>query len=52
MLKVKNHPFPVEAFFEKSIVLTYAFSKETLENLIPKCVKLDTFQDKFAFIAR
>ena len=51
MIKLKNHPFAVEAFFEKSIILTYAFPKKTLEKLIPKCVELDTFQDKFAFIA-
>lgn len=51
MLKLKKHPFAVEAFFEKSIVLTYVFPKETLQNLIPKCLELDTFQDKFAFIA-
>lgn len=51
MLNLRNHPFAVEAFFEKSIVITYAFPKETLQSLIPKCLELDTFQDEFAFIA-
>ena len=51
MPNLKNHPFAVEAFFEKSMVLTYAFPKDNLENLIPKCLELDIFQDKFAFIA-
>lgn len=51
MINLRNHPFAVEAFFKKSIVITYAFPKETLQNLIPKCLELDTFQDKFAFIA-
>lgn len=51
MLNLKKHPFAVEAFFEKSIVLTYAFPKELLENLIPQCVELDAFQDRYAFVA-
>lgn len=48
---LKNHPFAVEAYFDKSIVLTYAVPKEQLQLLIPACVTLDTFQDKWAFIA-
>ena len=48
---LKNHPFAVEAFFESSIVLTFAVTKEQIENLIPECLTLDTFQDKWAFIA-
>src|ERR1700752_1947619 len=48
---LKNHPFAVEAFFESSLVLTFAVPKEQLENLIPECLTLDTFQDKWAFIA-
>jgi uncharacterized protein YqjF (DUF2071 family) len=48
---LKNHPFAVEAFFESSIVLTFAVPKEQVQNLIPECLTLDTFQDKWAFIA-
>lgn len=48
---LKNHPFAVEAFFESSIVLTFAVPKEQVEGLIPECLELDTFQDKWAFIA-
>lgn len=48
---LKNHPFAVEAFFESSIVLTFAVLKEQLQELIPKCLQLDTFNDKWAFIA-
>jgi hypothetical protein len=48
---LKNHPFAVEAFFESSIVLIFAVPKEQLQNLIPECLTLDTFQDKWAFIA-
>lgn len=48
---LKNHPFAVEAYFESSLVLTFAVPKEALQNLIPECLALDTFQDKWAFIA-
>lgn len=48
---LKDHPFAVEAFFERSVVLTFAVPKEQLEKLIPPCLELDTFQDKWAFIA-
>ncbi len=48
---LKNHPFAVEAFFESSIVLTFAVPKKQLQNLIPACLELDTFQDKWAFLA-
>ena len=48
---LKNHPFAVEAFFESSIVLTFAVPKEQLESLIPAYLTLDTFQDKWAFVA-
>lgn len=49
--KLKNHPFAVEAFFESSTVLTFAVPKEQLAPMIPECLQLDTFNDKYAFIA-
>ena len=48
---LKNHPFAVEAFFESSLVLTYAVPKEELRGMIPECLALDTFDDKWAFVA-
>jgi len=48
---LKNHPFAVEAHFESSVVITFAVLKEQLEPLIPECLQLDIFQDKWAFIA-
>ena len=48
---LKNHPFAVEAFFESSTVLTFAVPKEVLQNMIPECLELDTFEDKWAFVA-
>lgn len=46
---LKNHPFAVDAFFESSIVLTFAVPKEELQTLIPESLELDTFGD-YAFI--
>lgn len=51
MLSFKDHPFPVETFFENSLVLTYAAPKEELLKYIPQCLTLDTYKDKWAFIA-
>lgn len=48
---LKNHPFAVEAFFEQSLVLTFAIPKEQLASYIPEYLQLDTFKDKWAFIA-
>ena len=48
---LKNHPFAVEAFFESSLVLSFAIPKEQLQHLIPECLELDTFDNKWAFIA-
>ena len=48
---LKNHPFAVEAFFESSLVLTFAVPKEELEKHIPECLQLDTFNEKWAFVA-
>jgi len=48
---LKNHPFAVEAFFESSLVFTFAIPKEQIQHLIPECLELDTHNDKWAFIA-
>lgn len=48
---LKNHPFAVEAFFESSLVFTFAVPKEELLHLIPECLELDVFQDQWAFVA-
>jgi len=48
---LKNHPFAVEAFFESSLVFTFAFQKEGIQHLIPECLQPDTFSGKWAFIA-
>lgn len=48
---LKNHPFAVEAFFESSLVLTFAIPKDQIQHLIPECLELDTFNNDWAFIA-
>lgn len=48
---LKNHSFPVAAFFEQSLVLTFALPKEILQERIPACLELDLFEDKWAFLA-
>lgn len=48
---LKKHPFAVEAFFNSSLVLTFAAPKAALQPLIPPCTELDTFNDTWGFIA-
>jgi len=48
---LKKHPFAVEAFFESSLVLTFAAPKEVLSKLIPECLVVDSLNDKWGFIA-
>ena len=48
---LKSHPFAVEAFFERSLVLTFAVPKDAVSALVPECLALDTFQDEWAFVA-
>lgn len=48
---LKNHLFAVSAHFQRSTVLTFAIPKDQLLSLIPKCLDLDCFQNKWAFIA-
>ena len=51
MLSLKDHPFAVEAFFETSLVLTYAVPKEELAGMLPACLEADTHEDKWGFVA-
>ncbi len=51
MLTLKNHPFPVTAFFNTSLVLTYAMPAEQLKKLLPPCLEPDCFDEKWGFVA-
>jgi len=46
-----HHPFAVEAFFSRSLVLTFTAPAETLSPLLPHCLELDTFNNKWGFVA-
>lgn len=48
---LKDHPFAVEAFFESSLVLSFAVPKQQLVPLVPECLAIDTFDDNVGFIA-
>lgn len=48
---LRDHPFAVEAFFERSLVLTFAIPPEQVRPLIPECLAMDTFADRWAFVA-
>jgi len=51
MNSLRNHPFAVEAFFEHSLVLTFAVPKNEIKDLLPPCLEPDTFRDEWAFVA-
>ena len=48
---LKQHPFAVEAFFERSIVLSFALPLERLAPLVPTGLRLDSFEDRWGFLA-
>ena len=48
---LKDHPFAVDAFFQSSLVLTYAVPMEEVRDLIPPCLEADKFDDRWAFVA-
>ncbi len=51
---LRRHPFPVEAFFRWSLVLTYALPPRALRPLVPRGLELDTFgagDDERGFLA-
>ena len=48
---LKTHPFPVEAFFEHSLVLTFAVPRAELAALLPAPLVPDTFADDWGFLA-
>jgi len=48
---LKTHPFAVEAFFERSLVLTFAAPAAEIQALLPAPLVPDTWQDKWGFVA-
>ncbi len=41
---IQRHPFPVRAYFVRSLVLTYAYPEDVLRPLLPPGLTLDTFE--------
>jgi hypothetical protein len=50
LAKLRRHPFPVEAFFRQSLVLTYAYPEDVLRPLLPPGLTLDSYEGS-AFLA-
>jgi hypothetical protein len=48
---LKTHPFAVEAFFEHSLVLTFAAPRAEVQALLPAPLVVDTFADEWGFLA-
>ena len=48
---LQTHPFPVKAFFERSLVLTLAYPRQQVEALLPPYLTADTWHDAWAFAA-
>lgn len=47
---LKRHPFPVQAYFDHSLMLTYAFPRTILQPLLPPGLALDAYEG-FGFVA-
>lgn len=45
------NPFPVEAWFDFSLTLTFAVPKDELAARLPACLEAETFDNRWAFIA-
>ena len=48
---LKTHPFPVEAFFEHSLVLTFAVPQAELQARLPAPLVPDTFAEGWGYLA-
>ncbi|GAB3325107.1 hypothetical protein GCM10027511_34010 [Hymenobacter humi] len=48
---LKTHPFAVEAFFEHSLVLTFAAPLAEIQALLPAPLVADTFDGRWGFVA-
>ena len=48
---LKTHPFAVEAFFEHSLVLTFAAPVAEIQALLPAPLVADSFADRWGFLA-
>lgn len=49
--RLGKHPFAIKAHFKESLVLTYSMPLENLRHLIPDCLEIDSYQERYGFIA-
>ena len=49
LARLKRHPFPVEAWFERVVAVSYAFPTERLRTLVPEPLEIDEFEG-FGFV--
>jgi Uncharacterized conserved protein (COG2071) len=50
LYRLRRHPLPISAFFTHSLVLTYAYPAEMLQQLLPPGLTVDTYGD-YGFLA-
>jgi len=48
---LQNHPFAVEAFFKSSLILTFAAPIKQLQAILPICLTVDGFKERWGFVA-
>jgi uncharacterized protein YqjF (DUF2071 family) len=46
---LKRHPFPVQAWFERVVAVSFAFPEATLRTLVPDTLEIDTYKG-FGFV--
>lgn len=46
---LRRHPFPVDAYFEKAVAVSFAFPEAILRPLVPKELEIDTYRG-FGFV--
>ena len=44
LTRLKRHPFPVVAFFERVVAVSFAFPEKVLRPLVPEPLQIDTYE--------
>lgn len=43
-VRLKRHPFPVEAWFDRVIAISFAFPEDVLRSLVPEPLEIDAYE--------
>ena len=46
---LRRHPFPVVAWFERVVAVSFAFPEDTLRSLVPRGLEIDAYEG-FGFV--